>query len=224
MPFIFLLITRIIVSCKQNKMKGPQLSVGPNTKESVWKRMVEVSPLPLLYQRHQQLHRVVGQLRLWAPHRQIVNHLLQQVSHNPLGSLRVCAERCAQRYADLRRSSRETLRGGRRAGRKDAVGGAAPPARKASRPPAGTTWPSASGTTWCPSPFEDWEAPSSSLWSPWTRPPTSSARQTAACDRGGQEWNLSTTGGLQGNSWLIFWDFSSSKLSSCFSLSLSLSQ
>lgn len=64
MPFIFLLITRIIVSCKQNKMKGPQLSVGPNTKESVWKRMVEASPLPLLYQRHQQLHRVVGQLRL----------------------------------------------------------------------------------------------------------------------------------------------------------------
>lgn len=61
------------------------------------------SPLPLLHQRHQQVHSVVGQVGLRAPHGQVVDHLLQQVSHDPLRPLRVGAERCAQRDADLKR-------------------------------------------------------------------------------------------------------------------------
>ncbi|TNN73607.1 hypothetical protein EYF80_016202 [Liparis tanakae] len=44
--------------------------------------------------RHQQLHRVVGELRLRAPRRQVVRHLLQEVPHHPPGR--------AQRQADLR--------------------------------------------------------------------------------------------------------------------------
>lgn len=61
------------------------------------------SPLPSFYQRHQQLHCVIGQLGLWAPHRQVIDHLLQEISHNPLGALCVCTERCAQGHADLRK-------------------------------------------------------------------------------------------------------------------------
>lgn len=64
------------------------------------------SPLSLLYQRHQQVHCVVGQLGLRAPHGQIVDHFLQEISHNPLSPFCVCTEGCAQRYADLRRKSR----------------------------------------------------------------------------------------------------------------------
>lgn len=64
------------------------------------------SPLSLLHQRHQQLHRVVGQLGLRAPHRQVVDHLLQQVAHDPLGALRVGAERRAERDADLKMGGR----------------------------------------------------------------------------------------------------------------------
>lgn len=81
------------------------------------------SPLPLLHQRHQQLHGVVCQLRLGAPHRQVVDHLLQKVSHNPLGPLCVRPKRCAQGDADLRKDEEkdETVRGGWSVYRRTAV-------------------------------------------------------------------------------------------------------
>ena len=66
------------------------------------------SPLPLLYQSHQKLHSVVGQVCFWAPHWQVVNHFLQQISHNPLSALCVCTKRCAQGDADLRSARNAT--------------------------------------------------------------------------------------------------------------------
>lgn len=69
------------------------------------------SPLSLLHQRHQQVHRFVRQLSLGAPHGQIVDHFLQKISHNPLSPLGVCAKRCTERNADLRREERDVGKG-----------------------------------------------------------------------------------------------------------------
>lgn len=58
------------------------------------------------------------------------------------------------------------------------------PAHRASRPPAGTSWPIVWGTTRCPSPSVGSAALSDSLWSPWTPPLTSATQLTATWDKG----------------------------------------